>query len=94
MNPSAPLRLCVRKIQNSLPNSWDVIPWSEIPHVKKALDEGRTIKFGFRVNDDKGSGCMELARRRSVAKISGNGTAFKVDWAEHWDNEIEFAFEK
>jgi len=70
------------------------MPWGEIPEVKKALDEGRTIKFGFRINDDKGAGCMEPARRRSIAKRAGNGTAFLVDWKEHWDNELEFAFEK
>ena len=69
------------------------IPWQEIPEVKKALDQGRTIKFGFRANDDQGRGCMELARRRSVAKMAGCGTAFLPDWGEHWDNEIEFGFE-
>jgi hypothetical protein len=70
------------------------IPWEEIPAVKKALDENRTAKFSFRVNDDKGTGCMELSRYRSVAKRSGNGTAFSPDWVEHWDNELEFAFGK
>ena len=69
------------------------IPWSEIPHVKQARDEGRTIKFAWRVNDDASGACLETARRRSVAKRSGNG-AFTPDWVEHWDNEVEFAFEK
>jgi len=69
------------------------IPWSEIPHVKQARDEGRTIKFAWRVNDDGSGACLETARRRSVAKRSGNG-AFTPDWLEHWDNEVEFAFEK
>lgn len=66
------------------------IPWSEIPGVKARLDAGMTIKFSFRVNDDAGAGCMELAKRRSVAKRNG---AFRVDWVEHWANELEFAFE-
>ena len=67
------------------------LPWSEIPHVKKALDEGRPIKFSFRVNDNAGAGCMELSRGRSVAKRNGS---FKVDWIEHWANELEFRFER
>jgi hypothetical protein len=69
------------------------IPWSEIPDVKKALDEGKTIKFSFRVNDDgSGGSCMELARDRSVSKK--NSRAFHADWKEHWANEVEFGFEK
>jgi len=69
------------------------IPWSEIPDVKKALDEGKTIKFSFRVNDDGSAGsCMELARDRSVSKK--NSRAFHADWKEHWANEVEFRFEK
>jgi len=69
------------------------IPWSEIPDVKKSLDEGKTIKFSFRVNDDGSAGsCMELARDRSVSKK--NSRAFHADWKEHWANELEFAFEK
>lgn len=69
------------------------IPWSEIPHVKKALDEGKTIKFSFRVNDNSNmERCMELARARSVSKR--NSRAFHVSWKEHWANEVEFAFEK
>jgi hypothetical protein len=67
------------------------IPWSEIPHAKRALDEGKTIKFSFRVNDDAGAGCMELSRNRSVAK---RGESFGVAWSEHWTNEVEFAFGK
>ncbi len=68
------------------------IPWSEIPDVKKALDEGRTIKFSFRVNDDNNMGsCMELARDRSVSKK--NSRAFHASWKEHWANEVEFGFE-
>ncbi|MDR1304861.1 MAG: hypothetical protein LBK76_06515, partial [Verrucomicrobiales bacterium] len=30
------------------------IPWTEIPLVKKAVDEGQTVKFSFRVNDNQG----------------------------------------
>ncbi|MDB5011273.1 MAG: hypothetical protein JWQ06_2062 [Mucilaginibacter sp.] len=69
------------------------IPWSEIPDVKKALDEGKTIKLSFRVNDDGAPGsCMELAKDRSVSKV--NARAFHPDWKTHWANEVEFAFEK
>ena len=67
------------------------IPWSEIPHVKQKLDKGETIKFSFRVNDNKSDGPMELARGRSVSKINNS---FHVDWKEHWANEVEFGFEK
>jgi len=69
------------------------IPWTEIPEVKKALDEGKTIKFSFRVNDNGApSACMELAKDRSVSMK--NSRAFHADWAEHWANEVEFGFEK
>jgi hypothetical protein len=69
------------------------IPWKEIPDVKKALDEGKTVKFSFRVNDNGArSGCLELARDRSVSKH--NSRAFHADWTEHWANELEFGFEK
>lgn len=69
------------------------IPWSELPDVKKALDEGKTIKFSFRVNDNGNMGaCLELARERSVSKR--NSRAFHASWKEHWANEVEFAFEK
>jgi hypothetical protein len=68
------------------------IPWEEIPQVKAALDAGKTIKFTFRINDDAGVGCMELARNRSVSRR--NASAFHPDWSEHWGNELEFGFEK
>ncbi|OIP84509.1 MAG: hypothetical protein AUK44_02275 [Porphyromonadaceae bacterium CG2_30_38_12] len=69
------------------------IPWSELPDVKKALDEGKTIKFSFRVNDDaNGGACMELSRDRSVSKK--NSRAFHASWKEHWANEVEFGVEK
>jgi len=67
------------------------IPWSEIPDVKRRLDEGKPIKFSYRVNDNAGKGCMELSRLRSVARRNGS---FHVDWVEHWANELEFALEK
>ena len=67
------------------------IPWSEIPHVKRALDAGKTIKFSFRVNDNAGVGCLELAKQRSVAK---RGWSFSANWMEHWTNQVEFAFQK
>jgi hypothetical protein len=67
------------------------LPWSEIPGVRKRLDDGRRIKFSFRVNDNAGTGGMELARGRSVSKINGS---FHVDWIEHWANEVEFGWEK
>ncbi len=66
------------------------IPWTEIPHVKALLDAGRPVKFSFRVNDDAGVGCLELARGRSVSRR--NNLAFHCDWIEHWANEVEFYF--
>jgi hypothetical protein len=68
------------------------IPWSEIPGVKACLDAGETIKFDFRVNDNSTSGCMELARDRSVSRT--NSYAFHPQWVEHWANELEFSFQK
>jgi len=56
--------------------------------VKKALDEGRTIKLTYRVNDNDRT-WMELAQGRSVAKHS---LSLHPDWTEHWGNEIEFAW--
>lgn len=67
------------------------LPWSEIPEVKKKLDAGQPIKFSFRVNDDAGVGCMELAKERSVARRNGS---FRADWVEHWANELEFGWDK
>jgi hypothetical protein len=67
------------------------IPWSEIPLVKKAMDENKPIKFSFRVNDDKGPS-MELPEGRSVSKQ--NTYAFHPDFVPHWANEVEFSFEK
>lgn len=67
------------------------IPWSEIPEVKARKDAGEPIKFSFRVNDNSGVGCMELSRRRSVAK---HGGSFHADWVEHWENQVEFGWGK
>ncbi|MDR3708082.1 MAG: hypothetical protein P4L33_07260 [Capsulimonadaceae bacterium] len=67
------------------------IPWTEIPEVRKKLELGQTIKFTFRVNDNKNPGTMELSRMRSVAK---RNPSMHVDWVEHWANEIEFGWEK
>lgn len=68
------------------------IPWSEIPDVKECLDQGKTIKFSFRVNDNGNIGsCLELAAGRSVSKR--NSRAFHASWVEHWANEVEFGFE-
>jgi len=67
------------------------IPWSEIPEVKTAADAGKSVKFSFRINDNKGIG-MELAEERSVSKL--NPHTFHVEWVKHWGNEVEFGFEK
>ncbi len=67
------------------------IPWSEIPAVQAAMKAAQPIKFSYRVNDNGWGGCMELAKNRSISK---RGQAFTVDWAEHWDNELEFRFQK
>jgi len=66
------------------------LPWHELPAVRQALDARRPIKFTFRVNDNTGTGCLELSRGRSVAKRNGS---FKADWVEHWANELEFGWE-
>lgn len=67
------------------------LPWSELPDVKKRLDAGQTVKFSFRVNDNRGPE-MELAADRSVSKL--NNYAFHNDWMQAWANEVEFAFEQ
>ena len=66
------------------------IPWQEIPLVKERLDEGKTIRFTYRVNDNKGP-ALELAAGRSVSKE--NSLTFHDDWSTHWANELEFASE-
>ncbi len=67
------------------------IPWSEIPEVRACKEAGKPIKFSFRINDNAGVGCMELARGRSVSK---HGGSFHVDWVEHWENQVEFGWGK
>jgi hypothetical protein len=69
----------------------DAIPWKEIPHVRQLMEEGKSVKFSFRVNDNTGVPTMELAKRRSVSKQ--NNWAFLVDWSESWANELEFGWE-
>jgi len=68
------------------------IPWSEIPEVKRKRDAGETVKFTFRVNDNAGLSCLELARDRSVSKR--NSATFRNDWDAHWANEVEFGWER
>ncbi|MDX1932287.1 MAG: PA14 domain-containing protein [Capsulimonadales bacterium] len=63
------------------------IPWSEMPEVKARLAAGRTVKFTYRVNDNRGP-AYELAADRSVSK--DNPWTFHNDWAGHWANELEF----
>ena len=67
------------------------IPWSEFPEVHAAMMSGSPVKFSYRVNDDAGVGCMELARNRSISK---RGAAFYTEWAEHWENQLSFGWEK
>lgn len=68
-----------------------LLPWDEIPEVKKKLDAGQPIRFSFRANNNKG-GALELARERSVSQININ--AFHDFWSDSWAVETEFAFEK
>ena len=67
------------------------LPWSEIPLVRQRMEAGEKIKFSFRVNNNDRS-AAELAAGRSVSKE--NFLAFHNDFATHWANELEFAFEK
>ncbi len=68
------------------------LPWSDIPHVKKRLDAGQTVKFSFHVNHGGRGPDMELAMNRSAAE--GISNAFHPNWSRSWPNEIEFGFEK
>lgn len=68
------------------------IPWSKIPEVKPRCDAGETVKFSFRINDNAGLSCLELARDRSVSKR--NSATFRNDWDAHWANEVEFGWEQ
>jgi hypothetical protein len=67
------------------------IPWAELPEVKAAMLAGLPVKFSYRVNDDAGVGCLELARGRSISK---RGQAFHADWVEHWENQLAFGWGK
>ncbi len=68
------------------------LPWAEIPHVKQRLDNGQTVKFGFRVNHDNRGPDMELAMKRSSGE--GLSAAFHPNWSRSWPNEMEFGFER
>lgn len=65
------------------------IPWSEMPKVHERMKQGKTVKFSFRVNNNKGPS-FEYAAKRSVSK--GNFYAFHAEWKKHWANEVEFSF--
>lgn len=65
------------------------IPWSEMPEVHRAIQDGKTIKFTLRSNE---GGKVELAAGRSVSK--SNALTFHQDWKTHWANELEFGVEK
>ncbi|HKB92348.1 MAG TPA: hypothetical protein VKC60_17665 [Opitutaceae bacterium] len=67
------------------------IPWTEIPLVRQAIDAGKPVRLSFRVNASHGAS-MELTQGRSVAPK--NSLAFHADWIEHWDNTLEFGFER
>ena len=67
------------------------LPWTEIPEVKAEMDAGRTVKFTFRVTDDKGPS-YDMTTGRSVAKK--NPLTFHPYWQTFGANEVEFAFEK
>ncbi len=67
------------------------ISWTEIPFVRARLDAGQTMKFSYRVNDNKGPG-YELAEGRSVSQVSTY--ALHDFWGNHWTPELEFAFER
>lgn len=68
-----------------------MLPWSEIPEVKKRLEAGQPIRFSFRVNNNKGAP-LELCAQRSVSQVNIN--AFHDYWSDSWATEVEFAFER
>lgn len=55
------------------------------------MQAGQPIRSSFRMNDNAGVGCLELSRGRRVAT---RGASFRVDWVEHWENQIEFEWGK
>ncbi|MGI4788741.1 MAG: hypothetical protein ACRYFS_07810 [Janthinobacterium lividum] len=79
-------QLSVRRDGNTLVYEC-AIPWTNMPEAKARLEQGQTIKFSYRVNDNAGGPVMELSKGRSVAK---RNNSFHVDWGEHWSNELEF----
>ena len=68
------------------------LPWSEIPHGKQRLDQGETVKFGFRVNHQNRGPVMELAQGRSACE--GISVAFHPNWNSSVPNDLEFGFEQ
>jgi hypothetical protein len=88
--PVAQAKLVMKRVGNTRIVEC-ALPWSEIPLVRKNLQEGQHIKFSFRVNNNDTS-AAELAAGRSVSKV--NFMAFHNDWVTHWANELEFGFEK
>jgi hypothetical protein len=66
------------------------IPWSEMPEVYARIHSGKTVRFNYRVSDNK-SLAHELATGRSVSLT--NSITFHDDWKTHWANEIEFSAE-
>ena len=66
------------------------IPWSEMPLVKKRMEEGKSVKFSFRINDD-GASPLDFGKDRAVTRKAGY--TFHPDWKTNWTNEIEFRFE-
>ncbi len=68
------------------------LPWNEIPHVKKLLDQGDTVKFSFHVNHESRGPDMELSMNRSAAE--GISSAFHPNWSRSWPNELQFGFER
>ena len=68
-----------------------MLPWSEIPEVKKRLDAGQAVRFTFRANNNKGA-ALELCAERSVSQVNIN--ALHNYWSDKWAAELEFLFEK
>jgi hypothetical protein len=67
------------------------MPWSEIPLVKQCLDEGKPIKFSYKVHNNTGGPDLELSMNRGVARQ--NNLSFHTDWKRSWSNEVQFSFE-
>lgn len=68
------------------------LPWSELSDVKKRLDAGQPVRFTFRVNYNNNVAALELNANRSVSRI--NTYALHDLWAQSWEPQTEFTFEK